>query len=86
MTMRLYSSMKSSMPRVWGSARAAITELQRPSSASVASCGFKSLRNSPEVRKIVDETSKARGCYSAQVIEIYNKSTAAVDKFGRAGP
>ena len=48
MTMRLYSSMKSSMPRVWGSARAAITELQRPSSASVASCGFKSLRNSPE--------------------------------------
>jgi hypothetical protein len=44
------------------------------------------LRNSPEVRKIVDETSKARGCYSAQVIEIYNKSTAAVEKLGRVGP
>jgi hypothetical protein len=45
-----------------------------------------SLRNSPEVRKIADETNKVRGCYSKQVIEIINKATAAVEKTARAQP
>ena len=39
-----------------------------------------SLRNSQEVRDTVKETSKVRGCYSAQVIDILNKSSAAVEK------
>jgi hypothetical protein len=43
-----------------------------------------SLRNSQEVRDIVKETSKVRGCYSAQVIDILNKSSAAVEKIAQA--
>ena len=43
-----------------------------------------SLRNSQEVREIVKEAGKVRGCYSAQVIDILNKSSAAVEKIGRA--
>jgi hypothetical protein len=43
-----------------------------------------SLRSSPEVREIAKEAGKVRGCYSAQVIDILNKSTAAVEKIGRA--
>lgn len=43
-----------------------------------------SLRGSPEVREIAKEAGKVRGCYSAQVINILNKSTAAVEKIGRA--
>lgn len=46
--------------------------------------GSGSLRSSPEVRKIAEETNKVRGCYSAQVIEIVNKASAAVEKIGRA--
>jgi hypothetical protein len=42
------------------------------------------LRSSPEVREIAKEASRVRGCYSAQVIGILNKSTAAVEKIGRA--
>jgi len=45
-----------------------------------------SLRSSPEVRKIADETDKVRGCYSNQVIGIINKATAAVEKIARAKP
>jgi hypothetical protein len=44
-----------------------------------------SLRSPPEVRKIAEDVSKVRGCYSAQVIDIINKSTAAVEKLGKAG-
>jgi hypothetical protein len=43
-----------------------------------------SLRSPPEVREIAKEAGKVRGCYSAQVIDILNKSTAAVEKIGRA--
>ena len=43
-----------------------------------------SLRSSPEVREIAKEADKVRGCYSAQVIDILNKSTAAVEKIARA--
>jgi hypothetical protein len=43
-----------------------------------------SLRSSPEVRDIAKEVSKLRGCYSAQVIDIINKSTAAVEKIAQA--
>jgi hypothetical protein len=43
-----------------------------------------SLRNSQEVRDTVKETSKVRGCYSAQVIDILNKSSAAVEKIAQA--
>ena len=42
-----------------------------------------SLRSSPEVREIAKEADKVRGCYSAQVIDILNKSSAAVEKIGR---
>jgi hypothetical protein len=45
--------------------------------------GSGSLRNSPEVRKIVEDTNKTRGCYSAEVIGIINKATVAVEKIGR---
>ena len=40
-------------------------------------------KNSPDVRKIVDEASKVRGCYSAQAIELLNKSSAALEKIAR---
>jgi hypothetical protein len=43
-----------------------------------------SLRSSPEVREIAKEAGKVRGCYSAQVIDILNKSTAAVEKISQA--
>jgi hypothetical protein len=43
-----------------------------------------SLRGPPEVRKIADDMSKLRGCYSGQVIEMLNKGTAAVEKIARA--
>lgn len=43
----------------------------------------KAAKNSPDVRKIVDEASKVRGCYSAQAIELLNKSAAALDKIAR---
>jgi hypothetical protein len=43
-----------------------------------------SLRSPPEVREIAKEAGKVRGCYSAQVIDILNKSTAAVEKISQA--
>jgi hypothetical protein len=43
-----------------------------------------SLRPPPEVRKIANDMSKLRGCYSAQVIDTLNKGTAAVEKIAHA--
>jgi hypothetical protein len=43
-----------------------------------------SLRSTPEVREIAKNVDRVRGCYSAQVIEIINKATAAVEKIGKA--
>ena len=43
-----------------------------------------SLRNTPEVREIAKDVDRVRGCYSAQVIEIINKATAAVEKIAKA--
>jgi hypothetical protein len=45
----------------------------------------KAAKNSPDVRKIVDEASRVRGCYSAQAIELLNKSSAALEKIARSG-
>lgn len=42
------------------------------------------LRSTPEVRAIAKDVDRVRGCYSAQVIEIINKATAAVEKIGKA--
>jgi hypothetical protein len=50
----------------------------------VARKGSGSLRSSPEVREIAKEADKVRGCYSAQVIDILNKSAAAVEKIPQA--
>lgn len=43
-----------------------------------------SLRSAPEVREIAKDVSKVRGCYSAQVIAVIDKSTAAVEKIAKA--
>ena len=43
-----------------------------------------SAKDSPEVAEIAKDVDKVRGCYSAQVIELLNKSSAARRKDRRS--
>ena len=72
----------SSDPRVIDNTLAAQQRFADAQKAARKASG--SLRSSPEVRDIAKEVSKLRGCYSAQVIDIINKSTAAVEKIAQA--